>query len=162
MHKVNSVNFQDIIKMLVNLELAMGAFYAACSNTWPEDENFWGTICTQELQHAEYLRKMSDIISKSPDKFMLGRNFNPLAINTVVSGIKINSELVTSHTLPKIKALYVARDMENSALESRLDQLVKTDDLGFLELAGRILLQTQNHKNALNNKIAEFNQNKFT
>ena len=160
MHKVNSGNLQDIVKLLIELELAMGEFYETCSLRWPEDENFWKNIGGQELQHADYLQKMSDIISTGSEKFMLGRKVNPLAINTVVSGTKRNRELVTSNTLTKIKTLYVARDMENSALESRLDQIVKTDDLEFLELAGKILLQTQNHKNTLNNKIAELHTNK--
>ncbi|MHA2168253.1 MAG: hypothetical protein ACXAAT_20585 [Candidatus Hodarchaeales archaeon] len=157
MNKVNLEKLQDTLKMLINLELTMGEFYKTCFTTWPEDENFWKGIGEQELQHAKYLQKMSDMISTSPDKFVIGRTFNPLAINTVVSGIKKNIELIKSNALTKVKTLYLARDMEESALESRLDEIVKTEDLGFLEFARKIHLQTQKHKNSFNDKISELN-----
>jgi len=147
---------QDTLKILIVLEVTMGEFYQTCSAIWPEDAHFWRDIGAQELQHATYLKKMSDLIATSPDKFVLGRTFNPLAINTVVAGIKQNIELIKSNALTKVKTLYVARDMEASALESRLDEIVKTDDLGFLEFARKIHVQTQKHKNSLNAKIAEF------
>jgi len=158
MNQVNLEKLQETFKLLIKLELAMGEFYKTCSLTWSEDENFWKSIGEQELQHAKYLQKMSDMISTSPDKFVLGRTFNPLAINTVVSGIKKNIELIKSNTITKVKALYLARDIEESALESRLDEIVKTEDLGFLEFARKIHLQTQKHKNSFNNKISELNQ----
>jgi len=154
MNHVNLEKLQGTLKILINLELTMGEFYKTCSTIWPEDENFWKGIGEQELQHAQYLQKMSDMISTSPDKFVLGRTFNPLAINTVVSGIKENIELIKSNALTKVKTLYVARDMEESALESRLDEIVKTEDLGFLEFARKIHLQTQQHKESFNNKIS--------
>ena len=157
MNQVNLEKLQDTLKILISLELTMGEFYKICSTTWSEDENFWKGIGEQELQHAKYLQKMSDMISTSPDKFVLGRNFNPLAINTVVSGMKKNIELIKSNALTKVKALYLARDMEESALESKLDEIVKTEDLGFLEFARKIHVQTQKHKEAFNNKISELN-----
>lgn len=159
MDKVPQVGLQDVIQLLINLELAMGEFYQTCSRRWPEDGPFWKAICEQELQHAAYLRKLSDSIAAQPETFALGRNVNHFAINTVISGIKKNTELVKSNALTKIKTLYVSRDMENSALESRLDQLVKTADIGFLEVTRKILVQTQNHKNALLAKIAEVHPN---
>lgn len=161
MNQVNLEKLQDTLKILINLELTMGEFYKTCSRTWPEDEKFWKGIGQQELQHAKYLEKMSDMISTSPDKFVLGRNFNPLAINTVVSGIKKNMELIKSNALTKVKTLYLARDMEESALESKFDEIVKTEDLGFLEFASKIQVQTQKHKEALNTKILELNPKTF-
>jgi hypothetical protein len=157
MNQVNLEKLQDTLKILISLELIMGEFYKTCATTWPEDENFWKSIGEQELQHTKYLQKMSDMISNSPDKFVLGRNFNPLAINTVVSGMKKNIELIKYNALTKVKALYLARDLEESALESKLDEIVKTEDLGFLEFASKIHVQTQKHKEAFNNKISELN-----
>ena len=161
MNQVNLEKLQDTLKILIRLELTMGEFYQTCSTTWPEDENFWKGIGEQELHHAKYLKKLSAMISTSPDKFVLGRNFNPLAINTVVSGIKKNIELIKLNALTKVKALYLARDMEESALESKLDAIVKTEDLGFLEFASKIHIQTQKHKEAFNNKISELNPKTF-
>ena len=155
------LNVEDTLKVLIHLELTMGQFYETCSKAWPEDGNFWENICGQELQHAKYLQKMSDIISANPGKFMVGRNFNHNAIKTVVSGIKKNIELVKSNILTEIKALYLARDLEKTALESSLDKIVKTDDLEFLEFARKISAQTQKHKNALNEKISKLNPTKF-
>lgn len=162
MNHVTLEKLQETLKNLINLELTMGEFYKACSTTWPEDAHFWGDIGKQELQHAKYLEKMADMISASPNKFVLGRTFNPLAINTVVSGIKKNIELIKAHVLTKVKTLYLARDMEESALESKLDELVKTEDLGFLEFASKIHEQTQKHKSAFDNKISELHPKTFS
>lgn len=155
MHQVALEKLQDTLKILITLELTMGEFYTTCAATWPEDGSFWRDTGGQELQHATYLQKMSDLIATSPDKFVLGRTFNPLAIHTVIAGIKKNIELIKSNALTKVKTLYLARDMEESALESRLDEIVKTEDLGFLEFARKIHLQTQKHKNSFNAKISE-------
>lgn len=161
MPKVVSMNInkleklQDTLKILIDLELIMGEFYKTCGTRWPEDENFWNGIVEQELQHAQYLQEMSHMISNHPDQFALGRAFNPLAVKTVVSGIKKNIELIKAHDLTKVKTLYVARDMEVSALESKLDEIVKAEHLGFHELADKIHLQTQKHKEAFDNKISE-------
>ena len=161
MNQVNLQKLQETLKILINLELTMGEFYKTCSMVWPEDQNFWKGIREQEFQHAKYLEKMSDMIATSPDKFLLGRNFNPFAINTVVSGINKNIEFIKSNAFTKIKALYLARDMEESALESKLDEIVKTEDLGFLEFVSKIHVQTQKHKEAFNNKISELNPKTF-
>ncbi len=154
MNKVNLVKLRDTLSVLVDLELTIGEFYKTCAGKWPEDEPFWADVYKQEHQHAKYIEKMSNMISTSPDKFMLGRNFNPVAINTIISGIRKNIELVKTNALPKIKTLYIASDIEKSALESKIDEIVKTDDLGFLELAREIVLQTEKHREQFNNRIA--------
>jgi hypothetical protein len=78
-----------------------------------------------------------------------------VAINTIITGIKKNIELVKANALSKFKTLYIARDVEESALESKIDEIVKTDDLGFLEITKKIVLQTKNHKEHFDKKIAE-------
>ena len=149
------VKLKDTFRVLVDLELTIGDYYKTCAEKWPQDEVSWTEIYKQEQEHAESIEKMSEMISKSPDKFILGRSFNPVAIGTIISGIRKNSELVNANALSKLKALSIASDIENSALESKVDEIVKTDDLAFLEITKRIVLQTRKHKEHFDKKIAE-------
>ena len=154
MNKVNLVKFLDTFRVHIDLELTIAEFYKTCAEKWPEDRAFWTDVSKQEIQHANYIEKMSNMISNSPDKFMLGRSCNPVAVSTIISGIKKNIELVKADKLSQIKALYIASDIEKSALESKIDEIVKTDDLGFLELVREVVLQTEKHREQFNNRIA--------
>lgn len=154
MNKVNLLKLQGALRIHIDLELTIAEFYKTCAEKWPEESAFWMDVSKQEIQHANYIEKMSNMISNGPDKFMLGRSCNPVAINTIISGIKKNLELVKADALTQIKALYIASDIEKSALESKIDEIVKTDDLGFLELVREIVLQTEKHREQFNNKIA--------
>jgi hypothetical protein len=159
MNKVNLIKLQDALRVHIDLELTIAEFYKTCAENWPEDGAFWTDVSKQELQHAEYIEKMSNMISNRPDNFILGRSFNPVAINTIISGIKKNIDLVKADVLTQIKVLYIASDIEKSALESKIDEIVKTDDLGFLELVREIVLQTEKHREQFNNKIAMMEAN---
>jgi hypothetical protein len=146
---------QATFEILVDLELTMGEFYKICAEKWPEDKIFWTEIYKQEYEHAALIKKLSRIISSSPEKFILGRSFNPVAINTIITGIRKNIELVKANALSKFKTLYIASDIEESALESKIGEIVKTDDLGFLEITKSIVSQTKTHKEHFAKKIAE-------
>lgn len=154
MEKVTPAKLQDALKVLADLELTMGEFYKTCADTWPEDRAFWITIYRQEQQHAHYIEKMSSLIADSPEKFMLGKRCNPAAINTVISGIRKNIELVKANALTKIKTLYIACDLEKSALENKIDEIVTTGDPGFMALAQEIVAQTKHHREQFTNRRA--------
>ena len=110
----------DTLGVLVDLELTISEFYKTCAEKWVDDGVFWTEIYQQE--HADNIKKMSEMISRSPDKFMLGRHCNPVAINTIISGIRKNIDLVKANTLSQIKALCIASDIEQSALESKVEE----------------------------------------
>ena len=90
------VKLKDTFRVLVDLELTIGDYYKTCAEKWPQDEVFWTEIYKQEQEHAESIEKMSEMISKSPDKFILGRSFNPVAIGTIISEL---GRIVNSLTL---------------------------------------------------------------
>jgi hypothetical protein len=48
-----------------------------------------------------------------------------------------------------------SKNIERSALESNVDEIVKTDGLGFLEITQKIVSQTKRHKEHFDKKIAE-------
>lgn len=145
----------DTLKLLAELELTIGEFYKTCAEKWSEDEAFWTDIYKQEYQHARYMGEMSDMIASNPDEFVQGRNFNPAAINTFILGIRKNIELVKSNKITKTKALHIASDIEKSALENTISEIVKTNDLGFLKFERKIFLETEKHKERFDNRIAK-------
>ena len=103
---------------------------------------------------------MIGIISQRPNDFVRGVPFNTVAVNTVLASLKNNIERLQQGGIDKNRVLFVARDYENAMMESRYGEVVKTKDVEYLMLMDEIVRNTTEHRNMLNRKISEANQNK--
>lgn len=136
-------------------ELILSDFYKQCAETWSDHESLWLTLANAEIKHAENIQKMQEIIKKKSGSFTSGRPFNPVGINTAIAGIKEYTQKVGTKTLSYERALIIARDIENSVLESRYGEIVNTNDLEYKTLMKTILSQTAEHKKIIEEKIKE-------
>ena len=148
-----------IIQKLAELEKAVSNFYAACGERWKEEEGFWIGLSQAESGHAGHLATMAGIMSERPRQFASGRPMNPIAIDTAISGIKANTEKVKKGDLQTKQAIFICRDIENSILEFRYAEVVKTDDLEFNTLVSRIVSETTRHRALIFKKIEGFRVN---
>ena len=137
---------QEMLSCLRELESSIGEYYKACSERWPRLEDFWLFLHGQELLHAEYVEQISRMVSLRPKNFMLGRPVNPAAVRTIRSGILDNITRIRRDRLYLIQALAIAVDLEQSALEQRLTDIVKSEDFEFEFLAKKITAQTERHR----------------
>lgn len=144
----------QVMNDMVDLEEAFAELYRECSEKFPEDNKFWLAICQQEKLHATFIRKLAELVSSHPDEFKFGRRFNSVAIKTIMSNVKNSTEQVRNGQLDKKRALFIARDIENSVLEAKYHEIVSTDNVEFKKTIERIMRDTSSHKNLLAAKVA--------
>ena len=143
----------DVLSYLEKTENAIAEFYRTCSETWVNEREFWSSIEEEERKHAENIQKMSEIISKKPERFEKGRPFNIMAVQTVINGIQNNILKVKNGQLPRNNALFVARDNEQSFMEFRYNEIVKTEDVEYMTLVKEIVQDTGTHKSRIDTEI---------
>ena len=127
-------------------EWTIAEFYRVISEAFPQHREFWLGIATQEEKHALYIQKMKAIIEKKPEHFEKGRPFNIMAIQTIIKGTQNNTIKARSGQLQMINALAIARDNEQAIMESRYNEVVKTEDVEYLTLVQEIVEDTSGHK----------------
>jgi len=141
------------LEMMAELEMNISEFYKCAGEIWKEDSGFWEGLAQVEVSHAEGIKKIIDILSRRPQEFELGRPVNAAAVNTAISGIKINIEKLRKGRIDRIQVLFISRDIEQSLLESRYTEILKTKDTEYQKLISEIASQTESHKKMLINKI---------
>jgi hypothetical protein len=153
---LTTIDLEKIIQVLESMmqyERDLAAFYELCADMWRDDQAFWEGLVSAELLHAENIQKMRRIIIEKREKFDAGRPFNLIVLNTAFAGLKENIKRITDGELSRMKILVLARDIEQSVLESHYAEVVKTGDIEYQTLMKDILSQTYEHKTAIQKKI---------
>jgi len=150
----------EVLKLMAQSEQMLGELYRACGIKWSEDRDFWTEISSQEDKHALYIKKIGEIISKRPENFEKGRPFNVFAIKTIIKGMQDKLLKIKEGSIPRKNAFFTARDFEQSILEDRYGEIVKSDDIEYIALTQEILSDTLTHKNRLDQKIKEITEDK--
>lgn len=153
MNKINLNNITNVLDAMIQFELSLSELYEACAGVSKEDEALWRDLSQAEIYHANNIRKMMAILTAKYDRFETGRPFNLTALNTVVMGVKDMTRRVSQGKVSREKMLIMARDFEQSVLESYYAEIVKTTDVEYQALMKNILSQTQEHKKALQKAI---------
>ena len=152
------VNIERIISVLTAMmqyELTLSDFYHECADRWPEDQAFWQSLAAAEVGHAKNIQKMREIITSKQENFEADRPFNLIALNTAMAGLKDNIDRLTVGTFSRVQILIMARDIEQSILESHYAEIVNTGDLEYGTLMKSILAQTHEHRKAIQEKIEQ-------
>lgn len=136
----------DVLDQMEQSELVVAEFYHACGEIWPQHQEFWFGIDAQEHKHALYIQDMKTIIQNKPQHFEKGRPFNIMAAQTIIKGVQNNTAKLRSGQLKIINALAIARDNEQSFMEARYNEVVKTEDIEYLTLVKQIIQDTIAHK----------------
>lgn len=155
---MNQMDIDNVVKtleMMAQLELIISEFYKTCSEAWSEEEELWSTIARAEVQHAENIAKMIQILKQKPNAFNIGRNISIIAINTAIAGVKANIDKLRKGELTRSQVLFILRDTEQSLLESKYAEILRTKDIEYSNLVQEIMKQTEGHKTMLNKKIEE-------
>jgi hypothetical protein len=145
----------EVLEAIMQYELLLSDFYKCCADVWTEDEELWKNLSLAEIRHGNNIQKMKDIIVKKQGSFTTARPFNLIALNTVSAGLKDNIRRLTLGDISREKALIIARNIEQSIIESNYVEIVKTDDIEYNTLMKDILSQTHEHKKIIQEKIEE-------
>ncbi len=155
MDKLELANTVKILETMAQLELVVSRFYEMCGAAWNDEAEVWNAVARAEVQHARNIEMMMQLLKKSPGIFTVGRPISAIAVNTVIAGIKNNMEKMKKGDLTRKQVLFILRDIEQSLLESKYTDLIKTMDIGFNSLVQEITSQTEGHKKMLSKKIEE-------
>jgi hypothetical protein len=145
----------DTLVHMKEIERVVSEFYALCADTWPVDLQFWTRLSGEELDHEISIEKMHQIVSAKPDHFEKGRPFNIFAVQTMIAGVKNNIDKLKNGELRENNAMLIARDIEQSFIEFRYSEIVKTADIEYNTLVQKIVEETIQHKQEIDRKIAE-------
>ena len=154
---MNPQTLQQLLKVMedmADLEVTLANLYQTCSETFPEDKHFWTAIQHQEENHATSLRKIAALVAANPKDFEIDRTFNAAAIRTIKSGIATHIDALKRGEISRAKMMTIARDIEGSLIETNYGKLVKTSNVEFMDVIGRINNETASHKNLMIKKIA--------
>ncbi len=152
----DSGDLKSILNTLIHmeeLEQIVSEFYTVCSDIWPADRIFWAELSDEEREHRNNIATMHQIISKKPEHFEKGRPFNIFAIQTMLTGLRNNIKKIRNHDLSENNALSIARDIEQSFIEFRYSEIVKTADIEYGTLVQKIVKETAQHKIKIDQKI---------
>ena len=148
---------EHVLKLIEELELALAEFYAAVADRQAEDPAFWRSLEQEERRHASHIEQMIAMIGTHPERFHANRAFNPAAIQSFAAYVRgTTSRLKSGGVLAGDEKYFLAlaRDMEQSVIEARFNEIVKTADLEFQTLMRRIVADTQVHKSKIIGRIA--------
>lgn len=153
MPPINVPMLISIFEVMIENELAIAEFYDACAESSQKESPFWRALVEMERRHAEIIRRISEIVKAKPERFETGRPFNTAALRTIISYIKSNIADVKEGRMKEPKPFFLAMDLENSILETRYFEIVKSKDLEFLELSSKVMKETFDHRNTLKKKL---------
>lgn len=136
------------------IELATARFYQTCADLCPEDRGFWTELEAQERGHAHNLQRMAALIAQHAGAFEVQRSFNLSALQTIKSGIDEKIRRARQGEYAQSKAYYAARDLEQSLVEAKYGEFLKTTHLEYQTLVEEIASQTFAHRDSLAKRIA--------
>ena len=128
----------DTLVQMKETEQVVSEFYALCADTWPVDLQFWTELSKEELEHENNIATMYQIVSDKPEHFEKGRPFNIFAVQTMITGIRNNIEKLKKGEIREDNAILIARDIEQSFIEFRYSEIVKTTDIEYNTLVQKI------------------------
>jgi len=147
---------QNIIKALSyleQLEKIVAELYALAAQKAPAHADFWDQLSQTEVQHAKNMQSLAAIISARPQNFTVGRPVSPVAVNTSIDWIKNNIAVLKSGPFDLRKMLIIARDIEQSILEAKYTEIVKSDDVEYNNIINSIQQDTIVHRKMVEEKI---------
>ena len=136
----------QVLEELARLELAVGAFYRCCAELDMDNARFWSFLQGQETGHARDIKAMMALIEAAPGQYAPRRNISLATIKTVLDGVETKTVELRHGMLPLAKAIFVARDLEGSILETKHHEVVQTSNAEYLRLVAKILCETAEHK----------------
>ena len=143
----------DTLAALGDHERALAGLYAACGAKWIDDVALWNDLAASEHGHADCLALMADLVSGRPTAFAPGRPFSAAAGRLQVDYVESRTREVKAGGMARRTALLMACEIERSIIETRLNELLETDDADYLTVADKVVAETGAHYRLLEHEL---------
>jgi len=144
----------DTLAALSDHETALAGLYAACAHHWSGDAALWQRLADSERDHAKRLTEMARIVAERPAGFRIGRPFSAAAGRLQAGYVENRTREVRGGGVARRTALLMAREIERSIIETRLNELLETDERDYLTIADRVVAETGDHRRLLEQELA--------
>jgi len=145
----------ESLRLLKRSEQWLSILYKTCAGIWPEEAGFWEFMEHAELKHADYVDKITELFQETPEEFIPIIEFNPLSVQMMIDSTKQDVERMKNRELTKKQLLIIARDIENSLIENKFYELIRSKNKEFLQLIKEIKQQTMVHKSQLEERLKQ-------
>ncbi len=122
---------QKVLVPMISFKEKIAELYDVCAEKYSEHAEMWRQLAADIQTQTEDLRTLISAIYLQPDIFTVNMTFTPESVDTVLHGVHNIIERVKTGVVSHEQALFLARDIENSALVSRLPDVLTTNDAGW-------------------------------
>jgi rubrerythrin len=148
-------NVIQLIRLMIEAELAASEFYENCAAIYVHDSDFWMGLSKDEALHAEVLTKLSKMIQRKPHEFEPGKLLSSAALKTFTSRIRSDCEKLMSGTLNMQNTLMTAYHIETTAIEAGYTEIIKTENPKYIEALAKLSAAEVKHGRKIKSKIDE-------
>jgi hypothetical protein len=148
-------NIIEVLTLLERFELQISELYKLAGQKWPADYDIWNQLSLAEIQHAKNMQTLAAIISARPEHFIPGRPINSMAVNSSLGWINKNITDIKNGLFNATRMLVLARDIEQSILEAKYTEIVKTEDAEYSNLVNSIVHDTVAHRKMITERISQ-------
>lgn len=147
-----------ILQDIGRLELALADFYATVAALRPADAVFWKSLEDEERRHAAHVEHLGALIAENRDRFQDNRAFNATAIQSFLAYVQATTRRLQGGEIDpadESRLLALARDMEQSVIEGKYNEIVKTADKRFQAVIRQIVADTVAHKGKIAGRLSQ-------
>jgi hypothetical protein len=138
----------EVADLLIENELAIARLYEQFAQTFDEDAAFWQRLAEAEHQHALWIEEARGLARARPDEPTASPVRLP-AVEHMIQYVDSIGERCRRGELTRLNAHALARDVENSLLESRIFNLFLPARDQLRVLRERLVRDTSAHRQAI-------------
>jgi hypothetical protein len=143
----------DTLAALGDHETSLAGLYSPCGHAWSDDAALWRRLANSKRGHAHCLALMARIVAEQPAAFALGRPFSAAASRLQAGCVANRTREVERGGMARRTGLLMAREIERSIIETRLNELLKTTERDYLAIVDRVVAETDAHYRLLEREL---------
>ncbi|MCK5509784.1 MAG: hypothetical protein KAI50_14820 [Desulfobacterales bacterium] len=146
---------KKIIELMCKQELLLAKLYAIFADQFPEHKDFWQELAKDELQHAEWIKKLYHAEEKALVAFSEGR-VNPYAMNTYIENLEKTIRLAENKEINLKMAIASTLDFERSLIEKNVFSHFEIIDKKLSGIMTKLESETRRHLKKAEDMMARF------
>jgi len=143
----------EVMNLMVEAEKTCAAFYQACSEAFSHDKDFWTQLAKEEVHHAGVLVKLSDVVSRKPQEFEVGKLSPLTALRGFISRVQSDHQKLHGGSLSEDGALMAAYHIESTVVEQKYTEVIRTQNSNYLAALEKLTKAEINHKARIQEKM---------
>lgn len=141
-----------LFERLRELELSLSQLYTQYARLFPEMQELWLDIAKEEEHHAKWVQIMIGLL-KSGYHFYNLDTINENMLDEKMQWIEQKSVAAQNGRTTKREAIMTALSLEATIIESEIYQRLKSDAPSFSYIAERLLGETTQHSERINEAL---------